>query len=211
MEIRIAGITDNQYHTVLSVSILDMDKTSISCIILAGGEGKRFDRQDKGLIELDNKPLIEHIIDRVRPQLDDIVISATRNENTYKKYAKKVIGDKNKNFFGPLAGVSSCINECRHEWILVIPCDTPLLPDDLVSRLSVSGSHKLIVAKSQQQRQLIFLMHASLKENLNEFLLRGHQKAMSWIEMQNPKVVTFSNAGNAFSNINTQTELDSIN
>ena len=75
-----------------------MDKTSISCIILAGGEGKRFDRQDKGLIELDKKPLIEHIIDRVRPQLDDIVISANRNENTYKKYAKKVIGDKIKTF-----------------------------------------------------------------------------------------------------------------
>ena len=187
-----------------------MDKSRVSCIVLAGGEGKRFNRENKGLIELDQRPLIEHILERISPQVDDIVISANRNIGRYKKYSNRVIEDKNKNFHGPLAGISSCITACKHEWILVIPCDTPLLPENLVDRLCTTSSHKLIVAKSQQQRQLVFLMHISLKENLNEFLLQGHQKAMTWIELQNPKVVIFSHTNNAFLNINTPLELNSI-
>lgn len=187
-----------------------MSRPHISCIILAGGEGKRFDHKDKGLIKLNQKPMIEHITDRIKDQVDDIVISANRNIDSYKQFSNKVIKDKNNNFFGPLAGVLSCIPECKHEWILVTPCDTPLLPDNLVNRLNKTDDYKLVVAKSQQQRQLIFLMHKSLKENLNEFLLQGHQKAMSWIELQNPKVITFSTADNTFINVNTQSELESL-
>ena len=184
-----------------------MINSSVSCIILAGGEGRRFDNKDKGLILLNNKPLIEHIIECIRPQVDDIVISANRNINHYKKYADKVIEDIGVGFNGPLSGINACIDECNHEWILVVPCDIPQLPDDLVKKLRQTDNSRLIVAESHERRQLVFLMHRTLKEDLNDFLEQGHQKAMSWIELQNPEVVAFENDVDGFLNINTPDKL----
>lgn len=186
------------------------DKTNISCIILAGGEGKRFNRKDKGLVTLNNKPLIQHIIERISPQVDDIIISANRNIDEYKKYTSQVIHDKTDDYQGPLSGIKACIPDCKHEWILVIPCDIPLLPDDLVSRLNDTNNSKLVVAKAHKRRQLVFLMHNSLKDSLDKYLSDGHHKAMSWIELQNPSVVKFEDEAGTFLNINTQEELSSI-
>ena len=187
-----------------------MANQPVSCIILSGGEGKRFNREDKGLVMFNNKSFIEHIIERINPQVDDVVISANRHVDKYKTFAEKVVEDITNDFQGPLAGVAACIPECKHEWILVIPCDIPLLPDDLVEKLTAKNNNKLIVAKAHEQRQLVFLMHASLKENLDEFLHQGHHKAMSWIELQNPTVVMFEGEAGAFLNINTPEELEQL-
>jgi len=183
-----------------------MTTPSISCIILAGGEGKRFNNEDKGLLNYHNKPFIQHVLEHISPQVDDIVISANRNADIYKKYSDKVISDTVDDFQGPLAGISSCIPHCNHEHILVLPCDIPILPDNLIARLS-STDNKLAVARAHEQRQLVFLMHASLKQSLNDYLQQGHHKAMSWIELQNPAIVSFECESIAFKNINTHAEL----
>lgn len=187
-----------------------MSNHPVSCIILAGGEGKRFNSEDKGFIKFQNKPFIEHVIERIKPQIDDIVISANRNIDKYRNYSSKVIEDKSDDFQGPLAGIAACIPECNHDWIVVIPCDIPLLPDDLVAKLKSVDNNKLIVAKAHEQRQLVFLMHASLKENLDKFLQQGHHKAMSWLELQNPDVIMFEDEAGAFININTPKALEQL-
>ncbi len=187
---------------------MSMPGQPVSCIILAGGEGKRFHREDKGLVTLNNKPMVEHVVNRISAQVDDIVISANRNTDEYKKYSDKVVEDKASDFQGPLSGIITCIPECKHEWILVLPCDIPLLPDDLVERLAAAHNQKLIVARAHEHRQLVFLMHLSLKKNLAEFLRQGHHEAMSWIELQNPAVVMFEGAVGEFLNINTREELN---
>jgi len=189
---------------------MNMSNQNVSCIILAGGEGKRFNRKDKGLVTLKGRPLIEHIIDRIDSQVDDIIISANRNTDHYKKYSDKVIEDNSANFQGPLSGIATCLPECKHPWILVLPCDIPLLPVDLVKKLATSDNSKLIVAKAHEHRQLVFLMHASLNKNLDDFLHEGHHKAMSWIELQNPTVVAFQGEAGAFLNINTLQELEQL-
>ena len=81
----------------------------ISCIILAGGKGKRVGGVDKGLLEYKNKPLIEHTINALTPQVDDIIISANRNIERYKDYAKKVISDESEDYLGPLAGIDAAL------------------------------------------------------------------------------------------------------
>jgi molybdopterin-guanine dinucleotide biosynthesis protein A len=65
----------------------------ISCIILAGGQGSRAGGRDKGLIDYNGRPLIEHLIQSVKAQVDDIVISTNRNTESYNKYSDKVITD----------------------------------------------------------------------------------------------------------------------
>ena len=186
-----------------------MTTPSISCIILAGGEGKRFNNADKGLVDYNNKPFIEHVIEHISAQVDDIVISANRNIDNYKKFSSKVICDTTHDYQGPLAGIASCIPHCEHENILVLPCDIPLLPDNLIAKL-VSSKNKLAVAKAHEQRQLVFLMHTSLQNSLNDFLQQGHHKAMSWIELQNPSVVSFECESVAFTNINTPEDLANL-
>ena len=187
-----------------------MNKTAISCIILAGGEARRFNREDKGLVVFNNKPLIEHVYDQIYPQVDDIIISANRNVDLYKKYSTKVVKDVTDDFQGPLSGIAACLPECDHEWVLVLPCDVPLLPDNLVEKLSSTDNKQLIVAKAHEQRQLIFLMHASLKSNLDDYLSQGHQKAMSWIDLQSPEIVEFDYKDSTFLNINTPEELNAL-
>ena len=187
-----------------------MNATPISCIILAGGRGKRFDNKDKGLIQLNGKPLIEHVIGCIAPQVDDIVISANRNIDDYKKYTDTVIADTDDDFQGPLTGISSCLPTCKHEWILVLPCDTPFLPSNLAERLNAITTTKLIVAKARERRQLVFLMHKSLNENLEKYLQQGHKKVMTWIELQKPAIVEFENDASDFLNINTQETLNSL-
>jgi len=186
------------------------DKTAISCIILAGGRGKRFNQEDKGLLILDDKPLIEHILGCIKPQVDDIVISANRNIEAYERYVPRVMPDLYDDFQGPLTGIATCLPECQHEWILVIPCDMPKLPGNLVEKLNETDSGKLIVAKAGDHRQLVFLMHRSLKHNLDDYLQHGHQQAMAWIALQQPEVVTFESKAGEFININKPEELASI-
>lgn len=196
----------------------DIDKKTVSCIILAGGRGRRFNHEDKGLVKLNDKTLIGHVLERIKPQVDDIVISANRNIETYKTYISKVISDNIDNntadFQGPLSGIASCIDECKHEWILVIPCDIPALPDhlveNLIERLKTSNHSKLIVVEANRQQQLVFLMHNSLKTRLDDYLEQGHQRVMSWITLQKPGVVTFEDRAGDFLNINTLEELNSI-
>jgi len=186
------------------------EKTDISCVILAGGEGRRFNREDKGLVLLDGKPLIEHVIEQVSSQVDDIVISANRNIDVYRKYTDRVIEDLDRGFNGPLAGIASCISACDHEWILVLPCDIPVLPADLVEILHEIDNNKLIIAKAGERRQLVFLMHRSLTGKLNDYLAQGHQKAMAWVELQNPAVVEFICESGEFVNINTPDKLTAL-
>ncbi|HID48564.1 MAG TPA: molybdenum cofactor guanylyltransferase MobA, partial [Chromatiales bacterium] len=81
--------------------------TTITAVILAGGIGRRMGGQDKGLVELDGRPLIEHIIDALKPQVMTILINANRNQYRYASYGYPVITDTLANYQGPLAGFAA--------------------------------------------------------------------------------------------------------
>lgn len=182
--------------------------TKTSCIILAGGKGERMDGDDKGLKLYRSKRLIEHVIDRIAPQVDEIIISANRNLAEYSKLGCTVIHDKNKSFDGPLAGIASALPHCRHQWVLIIPCDMPDLPDDLVaSLLQHINTAPLIAVRSNDKLQLIFLMHISLVTSINEFLADNQRTVMRWVDAIGSHIVDMDNE-NYFHNINTQRQLD---
>jgi molybdopterin-guanine dinucleotide biosynthesis protein A len=184
---------------------------TISCIILAGGRGKRFDNQDKGLIKLNNKPLIEHVIERIQPQVDDIVISANRNIETYNKYSSFVTKDSDDNYCGPLAGIASSIPLCNHEWALIVPCDMPVLPENLVDQMQKNiGNKNLCIAETNERLQLVILMHTSLLPDIQLTLDLEQYKLMDWISSQNHIAVHFED-DTAFNNINTLEQLSRLN
>ena len=90
---------------------------------------------DKGLVLLQNKPLIAHVISRLKPQVNEVLINANRETAAYEAFGYPVLQDENAEFIGPLAGFLLGLKHTKHEYVLTVPCDSPLLPHDLAQRL----------------------------------------------------------------------------
>ena len=90
---------------------------------------------DKGLLDYQGRPLIEWALAALKPQVGECVISANRNLDRYAGYGLRVLTDTLPDYPGPLAGVLAALQAVAADWLVVVPCDTPHLPADLVPRL----------------------------------------------------------------------------
>ncbi|MGN8247986.1 molybdenum cofactor guanylyltransferase MobA [Pseudomonas sp. SMV7] len=106
-----------------------------SILILAGGRGQRMGGRDKGLLDWHGVPLVAHVQRVVRPLSDDLVISCNRNQQAYAIYADQLVGDAEADFPGPLAGVIAGLRVARHEWVVLLACDAPLVDQALINAL----------------------------------------------------------------------------
>jgi len=97
----------------------------ITAVILAGGRGMRMGGADKGLVDYQGKPMIEHVLTRITPQVSQVMINANRNLDHYRNYDVPVITDNNDQFDGPLAGMQAGIQHATTDWIVSVPCDSP--------------------------------------------------------------------------------------
>lgn len=183
-----------------------------SGIVLAGGRASRMGGRDKGLLELAGEPMISHVLRRLRPQVDDIIINANRHAGEYAQFGWPVVADHNADFAGPLAGIQAALPHCRHDWALVVACDCPLLPTDLGERLyqGMRADSVLAIAYDGERLQpLCLLLHRSLQASLDAAVRTGHAKVELWCMLQAHTVVTIADAG-AFDNINTASELERL-
>ena len=184
---------------------------AVSCVVLAGGRAMRMGGMDKGLISLQNKPLIQHVISRLRPQVDEILINANREIAQYEAFGFKVLQDENQDFAGPLAGILLGLKHAKHELVLSVPCDSPLLPLDLAQRLlngMLERHADIAVASSDGSAHPVFcLCKKSVLSSLVDFLDDGERKVSAWQKSQAYCEVDFSDCNNAFVNLNTLEEL----
>ncbi|MDO9188930.1 MAG: molybdenum cofactor guanylyltransferase, partial [Sulfurimicrobium sp.] len=100
----------------------------VTAIVLAGGRGQRMGEADKGLVLLHGKPLVSWVLERIAPQVDEVLISANRNLERYRELGYAVLPDEMPDFPGPLAGLHRAMAEASHPLWLSVPCDTPFLP-----------------------------------------------------------------------------------
>ena len=166
---------------------------------------------DKGLISLQNKRLISHVISRLQPQADEIFINANREIAQYETFGYKVLQDENQDFSGPLAGILLGLKHAKHELVLSVPCDSPLLPLDLAQRLlngMLERHADIAVASSDGSAHPVFcLCKKSVLSSLVDFLDDGERKVSAWQKSQAYCEVDFSDCNNAFVNLNTLEEL----
>jgi molybdenum cofactor guanylyltransferase len=183
----------------------------ITGLILAGGLGRRMGQVDKGLVLFDKRPMIARVIDRLRLQVDELLINANRNLDEYGRFGYRVIPDAIDGFAGPLAGLERGLTQAQHELIVTCPCDSPFLPLDLVARLkSAIDDHAadLAVAKTGTQAHPVFcLVRRSIHQHLHDFLLSGGRKVDTWYSTLKMVEVNFDDEAEAFANINTEVEL----
>lgn len=183
-------------------------------MILAGGLGRRMGGVDKGLKRLRGKPMIEWVIERFAPQVDEILINANQNLETYAALGYRVIPDEIAGYAGPLAGLQRGLAQAAYDLVATVPCDSPFLPPDLISRLRaslVAGAADLAVAKTGQQPHPVFcLCRKGALPGLTAYLESGGRKIDAWYSRLNVVEVLFDDQPGAFSNVNTATELEAF-
>ncbi len=168
---------------------------------------------DKGLTTINGKPMVQHVIERLTPQVGTMIISANRNQRYYEAFGYPVISDYNDKFDGPLAGIASAIEITDTPLILVTPCDTPLIPADLVERLYESlqqtDSPIAVAHDGERMQQLCFLASHHIIDSIKERLADNERRVYRWLESLNPAICNF-NSTMLFSNINTPEEQSAI-
>ena len=182
---------------------------SVTGIVLAGGQGRRMGGVDKGLQPLRGKPMIAWVLERLKPQVAEIILNANQNVEKYEAYGHGVVRDEIGGFAGPLAGLHAGLKFARHPLVVTVPCDSPFLPADLVSRLlKALAGHQLAVAKTGEQAHPVFsLMKRDVRESLEAFLAQGGRKIDAWYAALKVVEVSFDDEADAFRNINTLEEL----
>jgi molybdopterin-guanine dinucleotide biosynthesis protein A len=185
-------------------------RDAVAGLILAGGRARRMGGEDKGLISLAGRPMVEHVLERIRPQVDDVLINANRNAERYGRYGHRVIPDVIGDYSGPLAGMLTAMMVVEHPWLAVVPCDSPLLPHDLVDRLYQSvlaESAEIAVAHDGHRLQpVIALLGCSLLPHLRAFVEQGGRKIDTWYAQHRMIATDLSDHPEAFVNINTPEE-----
>ena len=186
-----------------------MTNTKPSGIVLAGGQGRRMGNVDKGLQPLRGRPMIEHVLERLRPQVGEIVINANQNVDRYRGFGHRVVSDAIGGFAGPLAGLHAGLQAITSPLAVTVPCDSPFLPSDLVARLQDHlGDSDLAVAKTGDQAHPVFaLVRRSVAGSLEAFLASGGRKIDAWYAALKVVEVSFDDEADAFRNINTLEEL----
>jgi len=183
----------------------------VSGIVLAGGQGSRMGGVDKGLQAFRGKPMVAHVIERLAPQVDELLINANRNPDDYARFGHRVIADEIPGFAGPLAGFERGLAHASGELVATVPCDSPFLPADLVARLRTqleSTDAELAVARTGDQPHPVFtLMRRDVLPSLQRFLGSGQRKIERWYGELRVAEVAFDDEADAFLNINTRDEL----
>jgi molybdenum cofactor guanylyltransferase len=197
--------------------LMVIPRADITGLVLAGGRGSRMGGVDKGLQSYAGRPLAQHALMRLLPQVGQAMINANRNLDVYRAMDVPVWPDEMPDFPGPLAGMLSGLSHCKTPYLVTVPCDAPNYPLDLVSILAqgLSQSNGVLATAYTRGADQLFpqpvfcLMHVSLRESLREFINTGQRRTGLWAQTQRSAQVVFDDEAQ-FMNLNTLIELEQV-
>ena len=199
----------------------------ISAIVLCGGQGSRMGGLDKGLQHFRGQSLAQGIVNQLRPQVSRVMINANRNLATYQSFCDEVWQDPEGESKGPLAGFLVGLMHCPSAYLMTVPCDTPLLPNDLCLRLKQAlsdSSAPLAMVRSLDSppgmgtrklktQPVLSMMNVHVREHLMAYVNEGGRKVEAWAQQVNVVWVDYDQEGDdpmSFYNINTLDELQAL-
>ena len=194
-----------------------INTTHITGLILAGGRGTRMGSVDKGLQLFHGQPMVQHVMARLTPQVGAVLINANQNLERYREFDVPVWPDQIADYAGPLAGIHAGLSHCVTDYLLSVPCDAPLLPENLAQKLTdalqANDAELAMVVTGEEKNphsQPVFcLMKKSVLPGLIAYLQQGGRKVETWAALQKYIVVHFEDAA-AFTNINTKEQLQQL-
>ena len=187
----------------------------ITAVIIAGGQGKRLGGRNKGLLQLNHQTFVALLLKKLAKQSRTQIISANNDLEDYQQYGVPVIKDITDNYQGPLSGIISCKDYINSPLVLTVPCDSPLIPDNLSQRLldaynSEPNTTLCVVDDGSQLQNLFMLFDAALLDDMTGYFQSGQRKVYGWIKQHSFKAVDFSDCPNNFINVNDENSLQSI-
>lgn len=194
--------------------MVELNRNQITAAVLAGGMGRRMGGVDKGLVEIAGKPMIAWTLDALRPQANRLVINANRSLSDYAAFGLPVIEDRHAGFQGPLAGLHAVLAAATTPFVAVVPCDTPRLPADLITRLATAmerdGSELATAEAGGRVHTLHALFRRDLLEDLERALTHGERKPDAWYATRRWSRVDCNDVASAFDNINTPEQREAL-
>ncbi|WP_406703796.1 molybdenum cofactor guanylyltransferase MobA [Sodalis sp.] len=188
-----------------------MATNGITGVILAGGLSTRMGGEDKGLLQINHKPLYRYVADRLAPQVAVLIINSNRNEDAYQHGGFQVVADTFPGFVGPLAGMLTGLRLANSEWVAFVPCDVPVFPHDLVARLWENRQQASAAFASDDKghdHPTFTLLHRALAPALEAFLRRGGRRVRLFLSTLPAQRVVFNASRYDFMNLNTPQDLD---
>jgi len=195
-----------------------MSEDNILGAILAGGQSKRMGK-DKLFLELNNKKLIEHTIDKVKKYLKKVIVITNQDNEFFSKNNLTTVKDSIEGQLGPLVGILTAmqwakenLNKCS--WIATFPCDTPFFPESIIKSFIEESEKKeslILSASSHGRKHNIFgLWSLNLYDKLKDDLINKKvRKVQDWTEKNKIKNLEFTFKDyDPFFNINTKEDLE---
>jgi molybdopterin-guanine dinucleotide biosynthesis protein A len=195
-----------------------MSEDNILGAILAGGQSKRMGK-DKLFLELNNKKLIEHTIDKVKKYLKKTIIINNHDNKFFSENNLITVKDCVKGQLGPLVGILTAMkwakeNLSKCSWIATFPCDTPFFPESIIKSFIEESEKKeslILCASSHGRKHNIFgLWSLDLYDKLKDDLINKKvRKVQDWTEKNKIKNLEFEFKDyDPFFNINTEEDLE---
>lgn len=193
-------------------------RASIAGVILAGGQSRRMGGVSKAFQLLGDRPMVEHVVERLRPQVDCMLLSVGSAAREFENFPIRQVTDLVRSHRGPLAGLYSAMHRLAEEgydgWVLLVPCDAPFLPPDLGQRLLDAAQHQqlpIAAASYEGEPQPTFsLWHSRLLNDLRTAVLDKGQGGMRQVLRDRPhaEVVYATAPVPPFFNVNTTAQLE---
>ncbi|MHB8623725.1 MAG: molybdenum cofactor guanylyltransferase MobA [Sulfuricaulis sp.] len=195
---------------MINIHTNTIPRDDITGLVLAGGRAQRMGGIDKGLILLNGKPMVEHVITTLRAEIDNLLINANRNPERYNGFGYPVVPDILSGYLGPLAGMASGMQAAKTRFIVTVPCDSPLIPNNLVQCLYATlireAADICTVHDGEHLHPVFALLRCELLPSLLEYLSAGQRKVDRWYAQHRLAVADFRDRPEAFLNINSLEE-----
>ncbi|MGD8346608.1 MAG: molybdenum cofactor guanylyltransferase MobA [Lysobacterales bacterium] len=182
--------------------------------VLAGGGSRRMDGRSKALLDLAGRTMLQHVIDRLRPQAASLVLSLDRHREEYGEFGLEQVPDLQPDS-GPLGGLASVLAHAAGawEWVLLAPCDAPFVPRDLGRRLydaAARAQDTVAVVRYGSRLQPVFsIWHASLLDDVRQAVMqRGMAGFRQFLSERDHCILDWPEADeNPFFNVNDSAAL----
>lgn len=186
----------------------------VTGLILAGGQARRMQGRDKGLLVCAGRPLIAYAIEILKPLCGKLLINANRSLASYQALGFPVIADQIPGFQGPLAGLLTALQASDAPYLLAIPCDSPRLQPDTLTRLlealDQTPAEVALAHDGERLHPVIIALRNELADDLADYLAMGERKIDRWVEHHRWIAVDCSDRPWQFANVNTPEELKAL-
>lgn len=190
-----------------------MSVKGVTAVVLAGGQGQRMGGQDKGWVLYQGKPMIQHILDRLTPQVDEVIIIANRHQEDYAALGVPVFSDYIQGFHGPLVGIATGLQHAGYDRVVFVPCDGPFISTELVNSFREQYEHlkkPVIVASDGERLQpMVAMIEKQLLPDLLASIEAGERKPDRWYAKVGMDEVSF--APSSLHNFNTLEQMKESN